>query len=154
MTTTDPKVLHYRSGATDRAISGAQGLLIITEVPAGAEAMIGKPLLGQTLAIDGAYVCLIPISGLGDTLNVSVLPQLTTATLSSAGPDELVVFDPRVTDVADAAVLTAGTGDGSLSDDTMQTATLAVTGGPYARYTLTVASAGTVTFDVAEYAGL
>lgn len=155
MTTTDVKVLHSRAAAQERAIQGMQAPLIVTEVPAGAEAMIGKPLLAQTLTVDGAYVCLIPIAGLASSVTVKVKPQLTTATLSSSGPDELTHdFNPRTTDVADADVLTAGTGDGSLTDDTTQTATLAVTGAVYARYTLTVASAGSVTFDLAEVTGL
>jgi hypothetical protein len=155
MTTTDIKVLHDRSGARERAMRGLHSLLIITEAPVGAEALVGTPLLNATLSIDGDYVCLIPLSGLSQSLTVKVLPQLTTATLSSAGPDELEDFNPRVTNVASAAVLTSGTGDGSLSDDTMQTATIAaLTGALYARYTLTVASAGTVTFDVADVTGV
>jgi hypothetical protein len=154
MTTTDPKVLHSRSIATEQAVRGVQAPLIVVEVPAGAEAMIGKPIGEQTLSINGDYVCLIPIAGLASSLKVSVLPQLTTATLTSAGPDELNDFNPRVTNVAAATVLTAGTGDGALSDNTVQTASLTPTGGIYARYTLTVASAGTVTFDLAAYVGL
>lgn len=154
MTTTDVKVLHDRSGARERAMRGLHAPLIVAEVPAGAEALVGKPLLGQTLSVDGAYVCLIPLSGLSQTLTVKVKPQLSTATLSSAGPDELEDFNPRVVNVADAEVITSGTGDGSLSDDTLQTATLTLTGALYARYTLTVASAGTVTFDVADVTGV
>ena len=87
MTTTDVKVLHSRAAAQERAIQGMQAPLIVTEVPAGAEAMIGKPLLAQTLTVDGAYVCLIPIAGLASSVTVKVKPHLTTATLSSSGPD-------------------------------------------------------------------
>lgn len=155
MTTTDIRLLHDRSGATERAVRGMHMPLIITEVPAGAEAQVGKALIGETLSVNGDYVCLIPLSGLAQSLTVKVLPQLTTATLSSSGPDELEDFNPRVTNVSAPAVLTAGTGDGALSDNTMQTATLsALTGALYARYTLTVASAGTVTFDVADVTGV
>lgn len=156
MTTTDIKVLHSRADASERAIRGMQAPLIITEAPAGvtAQAQIGKPLIGQTLSVNGAYVCLIPLSGLASSIKVNVKPQLTAATLTSSGPDELVSFDPRSVNVADAAVLTAGSGDGALADDTLQTATLTLTGALYARYTLTVASAGSVTFDVAEVEGL
>lgn len=156
MTTTDHRLLHSRSSANDRATRGLHIPLIIAEAPAGAvaQAQIGKNLVGQTLSVNGAYVCLIPLSGLASTLTIKVKPQLSTATLTSSGPDELEVFDPRSVNVADAEVLTAGTGDGALSDDTMQTATLTLTGAQYARYTLTVASAGTVTFDIADATGL
>jgi hypothetical protein len=155
MTTSNNRVLHTKAGAAQRAAVGVSEPLIVSEVPAGAEAMIGKPLLGLTLTIDGDYVCLIPISGLASSLSVRVKPQLTAMTLSSSGPDELVDFDPRTTDVASALVAASGTGDGALSDDVMQTAILTVTGGNYARYTLTAGSTPTsITFDVADYTGL
>lgn len=153
MTTTDPKVLHYRWRANEQAANGVHAPLICVEAPAGAEDVIGKPLVEQTLTIDGAYVCLIPTSGLADSLKVNVLPQLTTATLTSSGPDAVADFDPTEDDVASATVIVSGSGDGALSDNTLQTATLALVGARYARYTLTVASAGSVTFDVAEVVG-
>ena len=153
MTVSLPNLLFDPVRATEAAVWGAQRPLIVVEAPATASAVIGKSLVLQTLSVDGAYVCLLDISGLASLVNVNVLPQLTTATLSSAGPDELASFDPRAVDVADAEVITAGTGDGALSDDTLQLATLTPTGARYARYTLTVASAGSLTFDVAEYGG-
>jgi hypothetical protein len=157
MTTTDHRLLHSRSSMNDRAVRGLHTTLIIAEAPAGAtaQAQVGKSLVGQTLSVNGDYVCLIPLSGLASTLTVKVKPQLAGgATLSSSGPDELELFDPRSVNVAAAEVLTAGSGDGALADDTTQTATLTLTGALYARYTLTVASAGTVTFDIADATGL
>lgn len=156
MTTTDPKVIHSRDGAYERAAIGVQAPLIVIEVPVGAESFIGKPLIGLTLTVNGDYVCLIPIQGLASSLKVHVKPQLDSMTLSSAGPDELTNdFDPRTTAVAAGVVLTSGTGDGALSDDTLQTASLTPTGARYARYTLTAgASPTSVTFDIAEYVGL
>lgn len=154
MTTTDHRLLHSRSSANDRAVRGLHQPLIITEAPASASSLVGKQLVGQTLTVNGDYVCLIPLSGLASGLTVKVKPQLTTATLSSSGPDELEDFDPRSVAVAAAEVLTAGSGDGALADDTTQTATLTLTGALYARYTLTVASAGSVTFDIADATGL
>lgn len=153
MTVSLPNLLFDPVRATEAAVWGAQRPLIVVEAPATASTVIGKPLIGQTLSVNGDYVCLLDISGLASLVNVSVLPQLTAATLSSAGPDELTSFDPRTVNVADALVLTAGTGDGALADNTKQLATLTPTGARYARYTLTVGSAGTVTFDVAEYGG-
>lgn len=152
MTTTDVKVLHTRAGAIERGIRGTHGPLIITEAPAGASALVGTPLLAATLTVDGDYHCLIPIAGLATQLNVHVKPQLDTATLSS-DLMECADFDPRSVNVADAEELTAGSSDGALSDDTEQVAELLITGALYARYTLTVASAGSVTFDRAEYVG-
>lgn len=155
MSTSDPKIILTHQQRTEQAAVGVHRLLIVAEAPAGAEATIGKPLLGQTLSVNGAYTCLIDTAGLASNLKVYVLPQLTTATLSSAGPDGLsAATNPEADTIASAIVITSGSGDGSLSDNTQQTATLALSGERWARYTLTVASAGTVTFDVAEYVGL
>lgn len=155
MSTSDAKIILTDMQRHEQAVLGAHRLLIIAEAPAAAAAMVGKPLVEQTLTVDGAYTCLIDTAGLASALKVLVLPQLTTATLSSAGPDGLSVeTNPRADTIADAVVITSGSGDGALADDTQQTATLTLSGERWARYTLTVASAGSVTFDVAEYLGL
>lgn len=140
----------------DEAASwGVHSPLIVWDAPAGAEATVGLPLIGQTLTVNGAYQFLLPTWGLASTMSVHVLPQLTTATLTSAGPDLISTFDPNSgDDPADATVLVAGTGDGATSDNTLQTATVVINGARYALYTLTVADAGSVTFDVAEWTGL
>jgi len=155
MSTSDPKIILTHQQRTEQAAVGAHRLLIVAEAPATASSTVGKPLLGQTLNVDGDYVVLIDTAGLASSLKVYVKPQLTTATLSSAGPDGLsAVLVPQSDTIASAAVITSGSGDGALSDNTQQTATLALSGERWARYTLTVASAGTVTFDIAEYVGL
>jgi hypothetical protein len=155
MTTTDPKVLHFRWKANDQAANGVHGNLVIVEVPAGAEALIGTYMKDATITINGDYVCLIPLGGLASSLKVTVTPVLDSMTASSSGPDELTTFDPKVTDVADAVVLTAGTGDGALTTATAQTASLTLTGALYARYTLTAgASPTSITFTTADYVGL
>ena len=155
MTTSDTKVLHRRDRALDQASIGAQNLLILAEGPAGTSALVGKPLLGEVLTIDGDYVFLIPTAGLASTLMVHFKATLNSMTVDSSGPDELAIFDPTATAVADAIVLTAGTGDGSVSTATLQTASLSLTGARYARYTLTLAGTPTsVTVTVAEYTGL
>ena len=155
MSTSDPKIILTHQQRTEQAATGAHRLLIVAEAPAGASTTVGKPLLGQTLNVDGAYTCLIDTAGLASSLKVFVKPQLTTATLSSAGPDGLsAVTNPKADTIADAVVITAGTGDGALADNTTQTATLTLSGERWARYTLTVASAGSLTFDIAEYVGL
>lgn len=138
----------------EAATWGVQNPLILWDGPAGTEAQHGLPLIGLTLSVNGVYQFLINTSGLASALNVHVLPQLTTATLTSAGPDLISITDPITDDPTASTVLVSGTGDGALSDDTLQTASVTLNGARYALYTLTVASAGTVTFDVAEYTGL
>lgn len=157
MTTTDHKVLHSRFGAQERAIRGYQAPLIIVEAPSGAtaQATLGKALAGLTLTVDGDYVCLIPLGGLAGSLKVHLKAQLTSMTATSAGPDELMDFNPRVTNVADAVVLSSGTGDGSLTHDTDQTSTLTLTGALYARVVISIAGSPTsVVFTYAEAVGL
>ena len=155
MSTSDPKIILTHQQRTEQAAVGAHRLLIVAEAPATASSTVGKPLLGQTLNVNGDYVCLIDTAGLASSLKVFVKPQLTTATLSSAGPDGLsAVTNPKADAIASAVVVTSGSGDGALADDTMQTATLTLSGERWARYTLTVGSAGSLTFDIAEYVGL
>lgn len=141
--------------ADDRAVRGVHNHLIFYKVPAAAsQALLGTKVKDATITVDGDYVCLIPIGGLATELKVHVKPQLDSMTLSSSGPDEIALVDPYATDATTVAVLTAGSGDGALADDTLQTATLAVTGGRYAIYTLTAGASPTnITFDVAEYTG-
>ena len=155
-------VRHTRTGATDRASRGVHAPLIICEVPAGAEALIGTPLAGQVLTINGAYGCLIPIGGLASSLKVRVTTTLDSMTATSAGPDEIalykttgVLWDPFADAFSGAVTLTAGTGDGALTTLTEQVATLAPTGGIYAIYVLTIgATPVSVTVTTAEYTGL
>lgn len=156
MTTTDPKVLHSRAGANERATRGLQAQLICVEAPAtSAASLIGAPLLGKVLSVNGAYVCLIPLSGLASAIKVNAKATLATSTLTSAGPDEVFEFNPRSVDVANAVVLTSGTSDGALTTTVLQTASLTLTGAMYARYTLTLGGgAGTATITAAEVQGL
>jgi hypothetical protein len=133
---------------------GVHEPLIVWSAPAGAEATVGLPLAGQTLSVNGAYVCLIPLAGLASTLSVHFRATLSSATATSAGPDAINLFDPFSSDTANAVVLVAGSGDGSVTTGTLQSATLAVNGSRYALYTITIASAGTAAVTVAEYTGL
>ncbi len=138
----------------EAATWGAHAQLIVWSAPAGAEATVGKPLAGQTLSVNGAYQFLINTTGLASSLAVHVRASLTTATATSSGPDAITLIDPATQAPTDGVVLVAGTGDGSLTSATLQTATLALNGARYAIYTLTIASAGTAAFTVAEYTGL
>lgn len=150
MTTTDIKVLHSRAGAQERAIQGVHAPVIVVEAPAGASIVgtaayvIGKPLVGLTLTLDGDYVCLIPLSGLASSLKVYTTVTLDSMTAETAGPDELTdAFNPRTTNVADGVVLTSGSGDGALVTTVQQIASLTLTGARYARFTLTIAGTPT-----------
>ena len=150
MTTTDVKVVHSRSGARERAVRGIHAPVIVVEAPAGASNaataayVIGKPLVGLTLTLDGDYVCLIPLSGLASSLKVYTTVTLDSMTATTAGPDELTAaFDPRTVNVASGVVLASGTGDGALTSTVQQIATLTVTGALYARFTLTIAGTPT-----------
>lgn len=138
----------------EAAAWGVHKPLIVWSAPAGAETTVGKPLAGQTLSVDGAYRFLINLRGLASSLSVHVRATLTTATVTSAGPDAISLIDPQTQGPTDGVVLASGSGDGSLSSGTLQSATLTLNGSQYAIYTLTVASAGTAVFTVAEYTGL
>lgn len=161
MATSDPKSLHTRADAVQRASIGAHRPLCPVEVPAGAEALLNKPICGAVLTIDGVYAFLIPTAGL-TSLKVFFRATLDSMTVESAGPDAIALykadgtpFDATADDVGDAVVLESGSNDGSVSTATLQTATLSLSGETYAIYTLTLAGTPTsVTVTVAEYAGL
>lgn len=154
-TTSDTRVLFDVAAAQQAARIGLQRPLICIAAPAAMSAVVGTDLLGKTLTANGDYVCLIPIAGL-TTVKVHVRATLTGVgvALTSAGPDELARLDPRTDSVEAALVVGAGAGDGALTTDTTQTATLSRTGGLYARYTLTLASAGTAAITVADVDGV
>ena len=82
--------------------------------------------------------CRGPRLGAGRDQPQMAIAEATTATVTSAGPDELAQFDPKVDSIENAVVITAGSGDGALSTGVLQTASLTPTGGIYARLTLTV----------------
>ena len=143
MTTTDRKVLHSVADAEMRAIRGYHADLICVEAPTGpvAQAVVGKPLRGETLTVNGDYICLIPLTGLAGTLKVYTTVTLDSMTATTAGPDEIAIAsDPRTVNVADAVVLTSGTGDGALTSTVQQITTLTITGATYAKFTLSIAA--------------
>ena len=49
MSTSDPKIILTHQQRTEQAAVGVHRLLIVAEAPAGAEATIGKPLLGLSV---------------------------------------------------------------------------------------------------------
>lgn len=140
-----------------RAGAGVQSKMILAEAPAGAEALLGQALEDITITLDGAYVVVIPISGLTTELLCHVVAQLDSMTLTWTGPSALHLFDERAAEPSEAVVSEAGSASATaISDDTLTTATLATLRGErYARLTFTVAGApGSITFDRAEFNGL
>jgi hypothetical protein len=155
MTTTDIKVLHSRAGTQERAIRGVHAPLILTEAPAGNTANLDKPLVGLTLTVDGDYYCLIPIGGLTGTLTLYLTATLDSMTCTPT-LDAVADFNPRVTNVADATVITTSSDDGvGLTTTVESIVTLAIGGTLYARLKLVLAGTPTsVVFTRAEYVSL
>lgn len=137
-----------------QALLGQHRPLVCVSAPANAQAALGE-LDGKVLSINGTYRCLVPISGLKSTLQVHIQATLGGgATLTSSGPD-LLGFDADADTVANAAnhIRDAGTGDGSVTSGTAQTASVTPNGQKWALYDLVVAAAGTVTITRAETNG-
>lgn len=132
---------------------GVQDRLVIVAVPAAADqSLVGQPLLGQSLTTDGVYYCIVPLSGVVDTLQVHVRATLT-GTVALGGPDSLY-YVANTSDTSGFVVKTAGTGDGNLTTATILTGTLTgMLGEQYALVTITMTSA-TATFTMAEYNGI
>ena len=152
MTTTDPKVLHFRAGSNERAIRGVHAQLYLTEAPAGNTANLDKALTGLTLTADGDYYCLIPTSGLTGTLTLYLTATLTSMTCTPT-LDAVAEFNPRATNVADATVLTTSGDDGTGLTTTVESiVTLAIAGATYARLKLVLGGTPTsVVFTRSEY---
>ena len=152
MTTTFPLVLHSRAGSNERAIRGAHEQLYFVEGPAGNAANLDKPLVGLTVTVDGDYYCLIPTSGLTGTLTLYLTATLTSMTCTPT-LDALADFNPRVTNIASATVLTTSGDDGAGLTTTVESiVTLAIAGAMYARLKLVLAGTPTsVVFTRSEY---
>ena len=154
MTTTDVKVLNTMRRTVLAALSGLQMPLVLTEAPAAHADFLNLPIDAQVWTADGEYYCLIPLGGLASELTVTVQCTLNSMTCTLT-LDELADFDPRVTNVADAEILSTSSNDGAMTTDTLMQATLSLSGGKYARARFTLAGTPTsVTWTRAEVAGL
>lgn len=139
----------------DQAALGAQDLIVITAVPAGASpGLVGQVLNGQVLTVNGDYECLIPLFGLATALEVFLTATLATKTASTDLDTLYYVSNPA--DPATWVEKTAGSGTGPLVSATRQSSTITtLRGEKFARFTLTVAgAAGSVTITQAEYNGI
>jgi hypothetical protein len=158
MTNITQQVLKTIRGAAKQAAFGLHHHMIIVNAPAAAVDLIGTRLIDAELTENGEYVFLVNLEGLASTLKAYLKAQLGgTAAIVVAGPDQVALFDVDAIALAgiDDLQLTAlATGDGSLVDDELLTASLNVTGGQFAMMTLTHSGSGAVTFDVAEFCGL
>jgi hypothetical protein len=138
-----------------QAAFGGQNLIVLTAVPStAAQSMVGQPLLGQVLTVNGDYECLIPLAGLATALEVHTTVTLATKTASTSL--DTLYYLSNFTDPTTWTEKTAGTGTGSLTTTVLQSATIStLRGEQYARFTLTVAgSAGSVTVTRSEYNGI
>lgn len=133
---------------------GAQDNIIIYSVPAaGVMSLRGQPLLGATLAVDGDYYCVIPLSGVFTELQVYLKATFASGTVTSAGPDSLYMVADWNTPSGWTAK-TAGTGDGALTSTVQQATTLTgMKGEQYAMLKVTVAGGASALFTQAEYNG-
>lgn len=137
-----------------QAACGAQDELVIVAVPAaGNTALVGKRLYGQTLAVNGDYYCLIPLSGVFTEMQVHVKATFGSGTVTTAGPDTLYYVSDAQTP-STWTVKTSGTGDGALTTTVLQSPTVTgMKGEQYAMFKLTVAGGASAVFTQAEYNG-
>ena len=132
---------------------GAQGLLVIAAVPAtGDQSLVGEPLAGKTLTVNGLYRCLIPLAGLASLAQVHVTATFSGGTVAT---DLDTLFTVGSFDPSTWVKKTNGSGTGNLTSTVRQTSTLdALAGERYAVLDITLTGAQPVTFTQAEYNGL
>lgn len=137
-----------------QAGQGTQDGLVIIAVPtAGNQALRGARLLGATLAVNGIYYCLVPLSGIFTSLQVHLKATFSSGTVTSGGPDSLYLITD-FTDPTTWTVKTAGTGDGALTSTVQQDSALSgMAGEQYALVTITIAGGASAVFTMAEYNG-
>jgi len=133
---------------------GAQSLMVIAGVPAGASLeLIGEVLLGKTLTATGVYRVLVPIAGLASGLQCHLTATWSGGTVSSDLDSLFFVSD--ISNGATWTKKTAGTGDGAVTSTTRQTSTLStIAGERYAVYDLTLTGTTSVVINQAEYNGI
>lgn len=134
---------------------GVQDLIVIHSVPtAGNQSLAKQKLLGKTLAVDGVYYCLIPMSGITTELEVHLKATFASGTVTSAGPDTLYYLGDY-NDPSTWTVKSSGTGDGALTTTVQQdTEVTGMVGEQYALITITIAGGASAVFTMAEYNGL
>lgn len=127
-----------------QAAFGGQHYLVIDEAPAGAEALVGQRLVGQTLTVAGDYFCNFPLSG---CQGYKVELQATFAAGS-------VTSDVNSTQKDGVTSRQGFSGDGALTTATKQTASLAtIEGEQVGRAKITVGATTSAAFTLAECLG-
>ena len=133
----------------ERLARGTQDRLIFSAVPAGAEALLGKELVGSQITIAGAYVCYLDIGA----LKVKVEVHLTATSNSGTMP----TTSGGTTFQDQATQKTALTGTGLMVTATRQTTSLAAAaldGSKALALTITLPAASSCTFTQAELNGI
>jgi len=139
----------------NQAALGAQGPIRIAAVPAGGNAgLIGENLVDAgALTVLGVYRCLIPLSGLVDTLQVFLTATFASGTVTSDLDTLYWVRTPS--DPSTWSKKTAGSGDGAMSTTVLQSSTITtLRGEQYAVLDITLGTAAACTFTRAEYNGI
>jgi hypothetical protein len=139
----------------EQAVTGAQGLLLIAAVPAGAaNSLIGQYLVDAgELTEAGDYYCLIPLAGMVTELEVSLKATFASGTVTSDLGS--LYYVRNFTAPATWVEKTAGANDGALTTATLQTSDLSgLRGEQFAFLKLTLAGGAEATFTQAEYNGI
>lgn len=132
--------------AADRAVRGVQDYLVINEVPAGAEALLGKLLNGSTLTVAGAYVCYIDPAAL-EELDVHLKCTVTgTAPTTSGGATFLDQSTIRSELIGTGLMVTA-------VRQLLQMTASELIGSKLIRVIITLPAASSAAFTQAEYEG-
>lgn len=137
------------SAVNERAVAGVQELLVFTSVPVGAEALVGKLVLGAQITIAGAYTCSLDLAGLSVKLEI----HLTATVNSGIAP----TTSGGTTFLDQATSKTALTGVGLMVTATRQTTSLAAAaldGSKECDLIITLPGAASCTFTQAEYNGI
>lgn len=137
------------SALNERAVVGVQDLLTFTSVPAGAEALIGKPVLGTQITVAGAYTCSIDLGGLTTKVEIHLTATLNSGTMPTTSGG---------TTYADQATSkTVLTGVGLMVTATRQSSSLAAAaldGSKECDFIITLPGASSCTFTQAEFNGI
>jgi hypothetical protein len=127
-------------------VRGVQDYLVINEVPAGAEALLGKLLNGSTLTVAGAYVCYIDPAAL-EELDIHLKCTVTgTAPTTSGGS----------TFIDQSTIRSELIGTGLMVTNVRQLLQMAASeliGSKLVRLIITLPGASSALFTQAEYEG-
>lgn len=124
---------------------GLQSVLRIFSTPAGQEALIDKPLLGQTLTVAGTYTCRVDTSGVTD-VEAHLKASAVTGTVTPS-------FISTLADKATQKAVSAPAGVALVANTQQDLVLTALRGLRNCLVSIVVAAASSATFSVAEVNG-